>query len=701
MFPATIPDEAKTRDELLEEVRRLRRRLHSLESATDNGSADPARRQTEALLTVQNRVLERVSTDASLTDVLEVLTQVIEEHAPGMLCSVLLFDEARGTLHHGAAPSLPDEYCRAVDGVAVGPRVGSCGTAAYLRQPVIVEDIATDPLWDCARHLALPHGLRSCWSMPILSPVGRVLGTFALYYHEPRKPDAYDWQLIETSSRLAALVIERKRAEAALQESEGRFRQMAESIREVFWMADAQLKQTLYVSPAYEEIWGRSCQSLYDEPRSFLDSVHPEDQAEVYAALQRLQHGRIEQEFRIVRPDASVRWLLGRGFPIHNERGELSHIVGIAQDVSERRQAAEALHESELWFQAFMDHSPAVAWLKDEQFRFVYVNRTWEQCFNKRRDEVRGLTDLAMRSPEVGENLRQHDRAVLLCGRAMEFEETVPDGEGRLRYWQVFKFPFRDAVGRRYVGGMAVDISQRKEAEAKQQAYADRLEVLSRRVLDAQEAERRHLAAELHDEIGQLLTGINLNLQALKRASGATTPPWLTESLSAVSRAIQQTRDLSLDLRPSVLDDFGLEEALRWYTGRLAQKTGTAMELHTRLADGRLPAHLETACFRIVQEALTNVVRHAGAGHVRIDVIEEGTEVHLTIHDDGIGFRPEELREKAARGKSVGLVGMQDRVRLVGGRMVVESQPGAGTTICVRIPVTPTASQATDATGGR
>jgi PAS domain S-box-containing protein len=684
MAHVTIPDELKTREELLEEVCALRRRLDVLEPALDLDV--PARRQTEALLSAQNRVLEQISTDASLTDVLEVLTRVIEEEAPGMLCSVLLLDEASRTLHHGAAPSLPAEYCRAVDGVVIGPRVGSCGTAAYLGQPVIVEDIATDPLWAEVRDLALPHGLRACWSMPIRSPAGQVLGTFAMYYRRPRRPDAHDWRLIEVSSRLAALAIERKRAEAALQESEGRFRQMAASIREAFWMADAGLTQTLYISPAYEEIWGRSCQSLYDEPRSFYDSVHPDDQAAVYASLQRLHEGCIEQEFRILRPDGSVRWLWGRGFPIHNDRGELSRIVGIAQDVTERRQAAEALRESESWFQAFMDHSPAVAWLKDEELRYVYVNRTWEQCFQRRLADARGKTDLDGRPPHVGEELRQHDRAVLQADRVLEFEETVPDGDGRLRHWQVFKFPFRDAPGRRYVGGMAVDVTQRKEAEAKQSAYAERLEVLSRRVLDAQEAERRHLAAELHDEIGQLLTGINLNLQALKRAGGPT-PPWLTESLAAVARAIQQTRDLSLDLRPSVLDDFGLEEALRWYTGRLAQRTGTAIELTMDLADGRLPPHLETACFRIVQEALTNVARHAEARRVQIDVKKEGSEVYLTIHDDGVGFHPEGLREKAARGEGVGLVGMQDRVRLVGGQMAVASKPGEGTTLRVHIPV--------------
>jgi PAS domain S-box-containing protein len=519
-------------------------------------------KRAEGLLEVQRQVLERVSTDAPLAEVLEVLARAIEGQSPGTACSVLLLEEDGVTLRHGAAPSLPAEYCRAVDGIAIGPAVGSCGTAAYLGQPVVVEDIATDPLWTPYRQLALPHGLRACWSTPILCPAGKVLGTFAVYYREPRGPDAYDLQLVGVSTHLAALAIERKRAAAALRQSEARF-------------------------------------------------------------------------------------------------------------------------------QAFMDHSPAVAWTKDERLRIVYVNRTWEHRFRRTLAEVRGLTDLDFRPPEVGERLREHDRQVLATGQALALEEVVPDPDGRLRYWQAYKFPFGDAAGNRYVGGMAVDITERKKAEEERRAYTERLEALSRRVLEAQEAERRHLARELHDEFGQLLTGISLNLRAIRAGLGAEARPWLEESIAAVAEAIRQTRNFSLDLRPSILDDFGLGAALRWCAERQAQRAGLAVELETDLPGERPPAHVETACFRIAQEALTNVVRHARARRVRVEAKRRGPEIHIRICDDGVGFDLASVRAEAVEAGGFGLLGMQDRARLVGGQIAVESRPGGGTRIQVRIPLAP------------
>ena len=517
-------------------------------------------KQAQGLLEVQRQVLERLSTDAPLSEVLEVLAGAIEAQAQDMLCSILLLDEDGTTLRHGAAPSLPADYCHTIDGAKIGPRVGSCGTAAYLGKPVIVTDIASDPLWADYRHLALPYGLRACWSTPIKSATGKGLGTFAVYYRTPRGPEAYELRLVEVSTHLAALAIERRRAQDALRESQGRF-------------------------------------------------------------------------------------------------------------------------------EAFMDDSPAVAWMKDEELRFVYVNRTWEQRFQRSLAEIRGRTDLDIRPTEVGERLRQHDRDVLAAGNAKVFEEMVPNPDGRPRYWQVYKFPFTDAAGKRYVGGVAVDVTERKEAEARRLAYAERLEELSRRVLEAQEEERRHLARELHDEFGQLLTGINLNLRAIRARLAAEARPGVEDSINAVTEAIRQTRNFSLDLRPPVLDDFGLVPALRWYVERLSGRAELVVELETDLPGGRLPTHIETACFRIAQEALTNVLRHARARRVRVEAKQHGPRVYLSIRDDGVGFVVPSVTGEGAHTEGFGLLGMQDRARLVGGQMAVESAPGLGTLIRVEIPV--------------
>ena len=175
-----------------------------------------ARKHMEIILSGEKRVLEMTAEGAALSEILEAIARHLEALSGDTLCSILLLDTDGVHLRHGAAPSLPQAYNRAIAEVAIGPRVGSCGTAAYRNQPVIVTDIGTDPLWTDYRALALSHGLRACWSMPIRSGDGRVLGTFALYYRETRTPGPADFELIERSTHLAGIAIARKHAEAAL-----------------------------------------------------------------------------------------------------------------------------------------------------------------------------------------------------------------------------------------------------------------------------------------------------------------------------------------------------------------------------------------------------------------------------------------------------------------------------------------------------
>jgi PAS domain S-box-containing protein len=176
------------------------------------------RRQNEALIHGQKRVLEMIATGQPLGETLTALVSFIEHQSPGMLCSILLLDSSGRCLFHGAAPSLPPAFTAAIDGQAIGPDLGSCGTAAFHRKTVVVEDIATDPLWDKFRSLALPHGLRACWSTPIFDAQRRVLGTFAIYYPTPARPSAAHLHLIEIATQTAAICINHHRAERRLRE---------------------------------------------------------------------------------------------------------------------------------------------------------------------------------------------------------------------------------------------------------------------------------------------------------------------------------------------------------------------------------------------------------------------------------------------------------------------------------------------------
>jgi len=183
------------------------------------------RKRAESLLLGQKLVLEMIACDAPMKDILRTLLEAIEGQNDEMLCSILLLDADGLHLRHGAAPRLPEAYTEAIDGVAIGANVGSCGTAAFRGEQVVVEDIATDPLWENYSAMALPHGLRACWSTPILDAERKVLGTFAVYYRQPCLPGVRDRELIATATHTAAIAIGRERAKAALRASELQLRQ--------------------------------------------------------------------------------------------------------------------------------------------------------------------------------------------------------------------------------------------------------------------------------------------------------------------------------------------------------------------------------------------------------------------------------------------------------------------------------------------
>jgi PAS domain S-box-containing protein len=249
--------------------------------------------------------------------------------------------------------------------------------------------------------------------------------------------------------------------------------------------------------------------------------------------------------------------------------------------------------------------------------------------------------------------------------------------------------PLRDGEGS-LIGAVSCeqDLSERRRAEERLQASHDKLHLLSRRLVESQETERRHIARELHDEVGQSLTVAEMHLQAVVQSSRtASLKSRMTESLRAVERVLKQVRDLSLNLRPSMLDDLGLVPALRWYTNRQAAVAGLAAEFYAEPMENRLDPFIETACFRVAQEALTNVVRHARARAVTVELRQQSDQLHLLVRDDGAGFDVVALREQAVQGASLGLLSMEERATLVAGSIQLVSAPGQGTEVRACFPL--------------
>lgn len=280
--------------------------------------------------------------------------------------------------------------------------------------------------------------------------------------------------------------------------------------------------------------------------------------------------------------------------------------------------------------------------------------------------------------------------------------------DGRYIDVSVTVSPLKDAVGQ-FVGVSKVirDISERKRAEvllkqahealeirvqertAELSAANHSLRILSNRLMQVQEEERSRLARDLHDEVGQLLTALKIDLQDIQHGEvrDSRFSP-LTDSLELVDRLLTQVRTLALDLRPSLLDDLGLVSALRWYANRQATRNGWTLSLDVEGIEGRVPASIEVTCFRVAQEALTNIAKYARAKMINLALRRQDGEVTLVIQDDGVGFDVMQARRRALDGKSIGLLGMEERVRLAGGSLLISSAPGEGTRLQLCFPLT-------------
>jgi len=302
------------------------------------------RKQAELLLAGEKRLLEMIARGDSRELILEGACLLVEELASGSLCSILLFDPNANCLRHGAVPSLPKTYTEAIDGIVIGPSVGSCGTAAYRAEPVIVSDIAADPLWANFRDLALAHGLRACWSTPILSSAGSVLGTFATYYCEPRGPSSQERSVVERITHLASIAIERKQAEETLRRSEGYLAEAQALTGTGSWAWNVASRRSVYWSQENYRLFGFDPEEGIPSDEAFYERIHREDRDRVRRKvfLENPNEGsHFDVDFRIVLPGGAIKYVRSTGHPVRNLSGDLIEYVGTSIDVTERKRAEE------------------------------------------------------------------------------------------------------------------------------------------------------------------------------------------------------------------------------------------------------------------------------------------------------------------------------------------------------------------------
>jgi PAS domain S-box-containing protein len=389
--------------------------------------------------------------------------------------------------------------------------------------------------------------------------------------------------------------------------------------------------------------------------------------------------------------DHSVR----TGFP--GARDELRQLMGafdlmaeaLQQREVERQQAVKELRQSEERFRALVQNSTDATGITDKDGIILYRSPKLLTTLGYEVAEALGKNIFDYFWPE--DLPRARSRLAELVkgpGNTQRDEYRLRHKDGSCRFIEsVSSNHLEDPA----IGGIVFnyrDITEHRRAGERLKESRQRLQVLSRRLVEVQETERRQLARELHDEIGQALTVAEMNLQAMLQSPGIDgLAPRVKQSLEVVDRVIEQVHDLSLNLRPSMLDDLGLEPALRWCTERQAALAGLQAEVRADPLEQRLDPMIETACFRVAQEALTNVVKHAKARTVIVELTTNDEQLHLSVRDDGVGFDVVSFRELAVRGASLGLLSMEERSTLAGGGLDYHSLPGRGTEVHAWFPL--------------
>ena len=378
-------------------------------------------------------------------------------------------------------------------------------------------------------------------------------------------------------------------------------------------------------------------------------------------------------------PDMMRDWLVNL-HPLKNERGQVAGVNAVVQDITDRKRAEEEIKKSHELFQAFMDNLPVFAYMKDENGRYIFHNRAVGVRFPHLRATV-GKDDSELFSPEVAESFRRNDQLVRESGKPAEFSETSGDIE-----WLSIKFPFTDRQGKVFLAGVSVDVSERKQLEKLTIMQETQRQLLEHEIL-ARESERERLARELHDESGQMLTSLLAGLRLIEESKTVKEAKKQARALRELtSRAIGDVGRLSRDLHPIVLDDLGFAVALRNYVNQYSTLHAIKAQLEiVGLDRDRLPHSMERGLYRITQEALTNVARHAQATEVVVAVRLEDQHFTMTIRDNGRGFSTFNTDHDAR--KHLGLQSMRERASIMGAQLKVESAPERGTCITVSVTI--------------
>jgi PAS domain S-box-containing protein len=641
---------------------------------TERKNAEMLVRRRARELGVLYGFTDKLNRADSLNDVYQAALDTITGALDCHRASILLFDE-EGVMSFVAARGLSPDYMKAVNGHSPWKQ-GEKGA-----MPIGIENITEAELEPELRSVIVNEGIHALGFIPLISS-GTLIGKFMVYYDVPHEFTEEEFEIALTVGYQIAFGVERKRTEEALRENEERLRLATQTGKVGVWDWNILTDQVSWTPTVYT-MHGVEPGKFDGTVTGFSSLIHPDDQPPVREGIQRAMEGGTpyEIEFRVPMPDGSTNWLFTNAVVLRDSEGRPVRMIGATVDITESKTAEQELAR----VAAIVDSSRDAIVGKDLNGNVTSWNKGAERLFGYTPVEMIGKP-ITLLIPED----RLHEEAKILerlrRGEFIDHYETIRQRkDGSLLEISLTVSPVFDSRGRiTGASKIARDITEKRRTES---AIRDR--EIMKRLVEAQEAERHRIARDLHDHLGQQLTALRLKLQSMRaKCNGdAVLAKEMDETQEYASRIDMDINYLAWELRPTELDQLGLENALASFVREWSKTYDIAAEFHTsnHLSE-RLPPELETNLYRIVQEALNNILKHANASNVSVLFERHSERVVLIIEDDGVGFEPGVDRPRTTS-KGLGLIGMRERTALLGGTLEIESRPGGGTTIYVRIPL--------------
>ncbi|MEE9167897.1 MAG: PAS domain S-box protein [Candidatus Neomarinimicrobiota bacterium] len=484
-------------------------------------------------------------------------------------------------------------------------------------------------------------------------------------------------------------ITERKQLTEDLRLSEERYKSLYNSSKEAIGWADID-GTLLDVNDSFCTLTGYSREELLTGKK--YQDLTPEEYHDYEAKMvgSMIRTGEpVEYEKEYIKKDGSRVPILLTVFAALGKTGLPIGVAAIVRDISEQKESEHDLRQSEEKYRQLVSTSTDAIILVDAETKsFIEVNKACEKLYGYSQEEFRHMT-----VRDTSAEPEKSDAAIkdMIDGRL----KRIPVRYHKKKDGTIFPLEISTSTfmmgDRRVLCGIARDISEQLKAREELERRRRDLRRLTIRLVTAQEEERKRVSMELHDEFGQALTAAQINLASIKTELPPGSPSDLLEKLEETSSLTdelpERSRELSLELRPTLLDDLGLAPTIRWYTDRFTKRLNVNVEVNVGDFEERLPGEIETVIYRVMQEAMTNISRHAEARNVRIDLKRKKSSVMMLVEDDGKGFVVQAVVDRETPEGRLGLIGMEERVGYLGGSLDIRSTPGKGTTIRVEMPM--------------